>query len=98
MPALTAPAPDTIAAEILRQAEAQGPAGSISPNDIARALADRAGAGEEWRRLLGPVHVAALRLAGAGHIAILRKGKPVPDPAEARGVIRLRIAGTAGVP
>jgi hypothetical protein len=82
-----------VAAEILRQAEAAGREGSISPNDVARALAERAGAAEDWRRLLGPVRAAALRLAGAGRIEVLRKGRPVAGPAEIRGVIRLRIAG-----
>ncbi|MBX6373685.1 MAG: DUF3253 domain-containing protein [Acetobacteraceae bacterium] len=86
---------EAITAEILRQAGAAGSERSISPNDVARALAERAGAPEEWRRLLGPVRGAALRLAEAGRIEILRKGKPVASPAEARGVIRLRIAGGA---
>ena len=54
---------EAIAAEILRQAGACGRAASISPNDVARALApDEA----EWRRLLGPVRAAALRLAREG--------------------------------
>ena len=39
---------------------------------------------------LSAVRRAAARLAEAGRIEILRKGKPVP-PAEMRGVIRLRI-------
>jgi hypothetical protein len=39
---------------------------------------------------MGPVRQAAIRLAQAGRIEILRKGKPV-DPAGVRGVIRLRI-------
>lgn len=82
-----------VAAEILRQAEAAGREGSISPNDVARALAAHAGAPEDWRRLLAPVRAAALRLAEAGRVEILRKGRPVTDPAEIRGVIRLRIAG-----
>jgi hypothetical protein len=87
------PCAEAIAAEILRQTDAVGPRGSVSPDDVARALAERAGAPEEWRRLLGPVRGVALRLAAAGRIEILRKGRPVAGPARARGVIRLRIAG-----
>ena len=78
------PAPDAIQAAILDLTRARGPAGSISPNEVAKAL------GPEWRALLGAVRRAAVALAGAGRIDILRKGKPI-DPAETRGVIRLRI-------
>ncbi|MCO6416816.1 DUF3253 domain-containing protein [Siccirubricoccus sp. KC 17139] len=84
---MTQPSPDAIAAEILAQTSASGPGGSISPNEVARALAG----GEEatWRSLLTPVRQAALALQAAGEIEILRKGKPVPAEA-VRGVIRLR--------
>ena len=80
----TIPAPAAIEAAILDLAGARGPAGSISPNEVAQAL------GPEWRPLLGAVRRAAVALAGAGRIDILRKGKPIA-PAETRGVIRLRI-------
>ncbi|TPW04813.1 MAG: hypothetical protein FD124_2436 [Alphaproteobacteria bacterium] len=39
---------------------------------------------------MGEVRDAAVRLAKAGRIVILRKGKPV-DPENFKGVIRLRI-------
>lgn len=78
------PAPASIAAAILALAEARGPKSSISPEDVARALAPA------WRPLLGPVRRAAAALAADGRIDILRKGKPVP-PEELRGVIRLRL-------
>jgi hypothetical protein len=73
-----------IAAEILRQTTDRGPAASICPSEVARALAP-----ETWRSELGAVRREAARLAEAGQIEILRKGKPVPA-AELRGVIRLR--------
>ena len=78
------PPPEAIAAEILKQTAALGPDGSISPEDVAKALAP------EWRPLLGPVRRAAIDLSGTGQIDILRKGKPVA-PADVRGVMRLRI-------
>jgi len=81
---------DALAAEILRQTAERGADKSICPSEVARALAP---AEEEWRRLLGPVRAAAIRLARAGRIEVLRKGKPVDPEAEIRGVIRLRIAG-----
>lgn len=78
--------PAAIEAEILARTEAAGPRASISPSEVAAGLAP-----ENWRPLLGPVRQAAARLAAAGQIEILRKGKPVP-PEEMRGVIRLRRA------
>jgi hypothetical protein len=80
---MSLPAAD-IQAEILRQTEARGAQASICPSEVARALA------EEWRPLLGPVRRAAFDLARQGRIEVLRKGRPV-EPAEARGVIRLRL-------
>jgi hypothetical protein len=44
-----------------------------------------------------PVRRAAIGLALAGRIDILRKGKPV-DPVDVRGVIRLRLHGPGEVP
>lgn len=80
--------PAAIADEILRQTTSRGPGKSICPSEVARALAP----GEEaWRRLMGPVRAAALRLAREGQVEVLRKGKPVDPAAELRGVIRLRV-------
>lgn len=75
--------PAAIEAAILDLAEARGPAKSICPSDVARALAP------EWRPLLSAVRRAALRMATDDRIDILRKGERVP-PEAARGVIRLR--------
>lgn len=77
---------EAIIAEILRQTGAS-PAGSISPNDVAAALA--APLATDWRRLLGRVRRVAVTLAQQGSIEILRKGRPIA-PEELRGVIRLR--------
>ena len=84
---MTNPDQDAIASEILRQTAARGPDKSICPSEVARALAG----GEEgpWRPLMGPVRQAAITLAKAGQVEILRKGKPVAIE-EVRGVIRLR--------
>ncbi len=75
--------PSRIEAEILALTEARGPDKSICPSEVARAL------DEDWRRLMTEVRRGAVRLAEAGRIEILRKGKPI-DPASIRGVIRLR--------
>ena len=77
-----------VEAAILQLTAACGPAGSIDPAEVARAVAP--GDGALWRNELGGVRRAALRLALSGRIDILRKGRAV-DPAQGiRGVIRLR--------
>ena len=75
-----------IEATLLALVDARGPDKSICPSEVARALSP------SWQSLLGPVRIVAMRLATAGRIEILRKGKPVPNE-EVRGVIRLRTAG-----
>jgi hypothetical protein len=72
-----------IADEILRQTAERGAEKSICPSEVARALSP------DWRPLLPRVREAAVALAEAGRIDILRKGKPV-DPRDFRGVYRLR--------
>lgn len=73
-----------IEAEILRQVAARGPDKSICPSEVARVL------DPEWQKLSLAVRRAAIRLAQAGRIDILRKGKRVA-PEGVKGVIRLRI-------
>ena len=77
---------EAIEATLLRLVGERGPGKSICPSEAARAVAP------EWHALMGPVRRVAVRLAQAGRIEILRKGRPV-DPADVRGVIRLRLAG-----
>ncbi len=72
-----------IEAEILALTASRGTEKSICPSEVARTLEP------EWRTLMGAIRNEAVRLARAGQIEILRKGKPVP-PDEVRGVIRLR--------
>ncbi|MBB5693563.1 DUF3253 domain-containing protein [Muricoccus pecuniae] len=75
---------DAIQAEILRQVAARGPAKSICPSEVARALLP-----ESWQSLMGPVRQAAVALGREGRLEVLRKGRPA-DLDELRGVIRLR--------
>jgi hypothetical protein len=76
---------------ILDLVAARGSGKSICPSEVARAL--QPGPQQDgWQSLMTPVRQAAIRLARAGRIDILRKGKPVP-PEEVRGVIRLRSKG-----
>jgi hypothetical protein len=72
-----------IEATILRLVAACEPGRSICPSEAARAL------DPDWQRLMTATRRAAIRLALAGRIEILRKGRPVP-PEGVKGVIRLR--------
>ena len=72
-----------IEATILALTAQRGPAKSICPSEVARALRP------DWQSLLSEVRRVACRLAVAGQIDILRKGHVVA-PAEVKGVIRLR--------
>lgn len=78
---------------ILDTLRALGAGKSISPTDAARSLAGFP-ADDSWRRSLSPVKLAAQRLARAGQIEILHKGKLI-DPNILHGVLRLRLVGGA---
>ncbi|MCX5493474.1 DUF3253 domain-containing protein [Kaistia dalseonensis] len=77
---------------LLRLLDALPPGKSIDPTEIARAIA---GTDEkQWRLLMMPIRNAAIRLAGDGKVAILRKGRPV-DPQDFKGVYRIGRAEAA---
>jgi len=74
---------------ILDTLRAVGAGKTISPVDAARILAGNP-TNDSWRRSLAPIKLAAQRLARAGQIEILRKGKPI-SPEVLHGVLRLRL-------
>lgn len=88
--------PDEAARAILEILATRREGASICPTEAARHVAMRRGeAGpDHWRRHLGAVRRAARHLAQSGEIDIMRKGKVI-DPAEMRGVIRLRLNGSS---
>ncbi len=90
-PVADAPDDALIRDTILRLTAERGPAKSICPSEAARALSPGLSPDlfPDWQALLPAVRRAAGMLAAAGRLDILRKGKPV-DPAQMRGVIRLR--------
>ncbi|MGQ4272988.1 DUF3253 domain-containing protein [Terrihabitans sp. B22-R8] len=73
---------------ILRMTEERGAGKSICPSEAARSAGHAAEV--DWLPLMQPVRKVAVRLAGDGKIAILRKGKPV-DPDNFKGVYRLSL-------
>ncbi len=76
-----------IEATILRLVTERGPEKSVCPSEIARALGGASP--DDWRPLMQPVRRMAVRLTKHGRIAILRKGRPVADPNDFKGIYRL---------
>ncbi|MGI4941546.1 MAG: DUF3253 domain-containing protein, partial [Janthinobacterium lividum] len=74
------PSPAEIEALILTLTADRGPGKSICPSEVARALRS------DWQGLMTAVRRVACRLATAGRIEILRKGRPV-NPEDVKGVI-----------
>jgi hypothetical protein len=100
-PDTSAPSPDPdqfsdpVAGEILRHVRARGPGKSVCPSEVARAFAEQRRKPTDppdlWRSYMNPVRQQAKALARQGHIAILRKGRPVDPHAPVKGVIRLAL-------
>lgn len=84
---------DPVAEKILELLAAGEPNSSISPQQVAQAIADSRrrpiDPPDLWRRYLPAVKQQALHLARADKLIVLRKGKPV-DAQSAKGVIRYR--------
>jgi hypothetical protein len=87
-PPAAMPARPALEAAILQHARARGPEKSICPSEVARQF------GDDWQRYTTAVRQAAFVLARDGKIEVLRKGKPVQNLDEVRGVIRLRVVRT----
>ena len=89
-------APERIEETILALVEERGAGKTICPSEAARAIAGSKP--DEWSRLMGPVRQVAVRLMKEGRIVIRRKGRPVEDPDDFRGVYRISgpDAGTPG--
>lgn len=94
------PGRDPVARAILERLAAARSGGSVSPEDVARAIAEAKRTPKSppdlWRRYLNAVKQQAVHLARDGDIVVLRKGKPVDDPARAKGVVRYRLPDGAG--
>jgi Protein of unknown function (DUF3253) len=90
----TKPDDAAIEAAMLGLVTERGADMTVCPSEVARALGGPHPDG--WGPLMQPVRRVAVRLAHAGQIAILRKGKPV-DPDDFRGIYRLALpTGSSG--
>src|SRR3954471_24999747 len=65
--------------------------GTLSPPEIAHRIQPDG----DWHALLMPIRRAAVTLALAGRLVIYRRGKPVEDPNDFRGVYRLGLPKSA---
>lgn len=72
---------------MLRLVTERGPGKTCCPSEVARALGGSHP--DNWGPLMQPVRRVAVRLTKAGQLQILRKGKPVADPDDFRGIYRL---------
>jgi len=71
---------------ILQLCAAAWPDETVRPEEIAMTLHEA-----EWQALTKRIRLAVKQLAEAGHVQILRKGKPA-DPDDFKGVYRVRLA------
>jgi hypothetical protein len=71
--------------EAILDALTRNGAGTLSPPEIAHVIEPEG----DWHALLMPIRRAAVTLALADRLVIYRKGKPVEDPNDFRGVYRL---------
>ena len=74
---------------MLRLVSERGAEKTCCPSEVARALGGPHPDG--WSPLMQPVRRVAVRLTKAGRVQILRKGKPVADPDDFRGIYRLSL-------
>lgn len=84
--------PDTVLAIITDLSSANGAPKTIDPNMVARALAGPDS--KDWGRMARLLRPVFATLAQEGSIELIRKGK-VTNPAELRGVYRLRLTSAA---
>lgn len=67
---------------------------TISPSDVARAMAGKDE--KAWSQLMKPLRRVCIAMAKDGEIEIRRKGK-IADPDEFRGVYRLAVASPESI-
>jgi hypothetical protein len=83
------PSDAAIEETLLRLVAERGPDKTVCPSEVARALGGPHPDG--WGPLMQPVRRVAVRLTRAGRVRILRKGRPVADPDDFRGIYRLAL-------
>ncbi len=74
---------------MLRLVAERGSDKTCCPSEVARALGGPHPDG--WGPLMQPVRRVAVRLTKEGRVQIVRKGKPVDDPDDFRGIYRLSV-------
>lgn len=74
---------------MLRLVAERGADKTCCPSEVARALGGPHPDG--WGPLMQPVRRVAVRLTKEGRVQIVRKGKPVADPDDFRGIYRLSL-------
>ncbi|WP_062202451.1 DUF3253 domain-containing protein [Aureimonas sp. AU12] len=78
--------PAEIRRTILAMVEERGADKTVCPSEVARAIAGQDET--QWRLLMSPIRVEAVRLADDGLVSVKRKGRVV-DPHDFKGIYRL---------
>jgi hypothetical protein len=73
---------------ILKMVHEKGVGGVVSPTHVAQLVSE-----EKWQRVLKDVRAEAVRLMKSGHVTIYRKGRPVENPDNFRGVYKIGLPG-----
>ncbi len=73
---------------ILKMVHEKGVGGVVSPTHVAQLVSE-----EKWQRVLKDVRAEAVRLMKSGHVVIYRKGRPVENPDNFRGVYKIGLPG-----
>ena len=82
---------DKITQVILQTACERGVSKSTCPSEIARAIFP-----EDWRKHMGDIRDAAIRLHKSGQVLLIQKGSII-DPDNFKGPIRIRIGQPKGL-
>lgn len=82
------PNPNPVKETILEMVKQKGVGGVVSPTHIAQEVSE-----ERWQAVLKDVRAEAVRLMKAGHVVIYRKGRPVENPDNFKGVYKIGLPG-----
>ena len=82
------PNPNPVKEAILEMVAEKGVGGVVSPTHVAQAVSEG-----RWQAVLKDVRAEAVRLMKSGHVVIYRKGRPIENPDNFKGVYKIGLPG-----
>lgn len=82
------PNPNPVKEAILEMVAEKGVGGVVSPTHVAQSVSEG-----RWQAVLKDVRAEAVRLMKAGHVVIYRKGRPIENPDNFKGVYKIGLPG-----